>query len=256
MKVRRGNMEYTVKALADLAGVSRRTLRYYDKIGLLKPARINSSGYRIYGPAEVDRLQLILFYRALGVRLGEIRQIMEDPDFDAEAALRRHHGQLLEERSRIDRLIRNVEQTMEAKEGGRDMKDKDKFEGFKDEKLQENEAQYGEEIREKYGEDTVRASNEKWMGMSEADYDRMTAVEAELKAVLKEAVDDPTEEHAREAARLHKEWLMFTWRTYSREAHQGLAEMYVYDERFKKYYDDVAPGAAAFLRDAIVAHAE
>ncbi len=249
-------MEYTVKVLADIAGVSRRTLRYYDQIGLLTPARINSSGYRIYGRAEVDRLQLILFYRALGVRLDEIRQIMEDPDFDAEAALRRHHAQLLEERSRIDRLIRNVEETLEAKEGGRDMEDKDKFEGFKDEKLQENEAQYGEEIREKYGEDTVKASNEKWMGMSEADYDRMTAVEAELKAVLKDAVDDPTEDRAREAARLHKEWLMFTWRTYSREAHQGLAEMYVYDERFKKYYDDVAPGAAAFLRDAIVAHAE
>lgn len=249
-------MEYTVKALAEVAGVSRRTLRYYDQIGLLRPVRINSSGYRIYGQAEVDRLQLILFYRALGVRLNEIKQILEDPEFDAAEALGRHHAALLEERRTLDRLIRNVEWTIEAKEGGRHMQDREKFEGFKKGKLEENEAQYGTEIREKYGEDAVRASNRKWMGMSEDDYNRMTALEAELKEVLKDAVDEPSEARARRAAQLHKEWLMCTWNEYSREAHQGLAEMYMADERFRKYYDDVAPGAAEFLRDAIMEHAE
>ncbi|WP_031547891.1 MerR family transcriptional regulator [Salinicoccus luteus] len=249
-------MEYTVKALADLAGVSRRTLRYYDQIGLLAPARINSSGYRIYGRAEVDRLQLILFYRTLGIALDEIGKIIDDPEFDAAEALRAHHAALLEERRALDRLIRNVERTIEAKEGGIHMRDREKFEGLKQRKLEENEAQYGAEIREKYGEDTVRASNEKWMGMSSDDYDRMTAIEAELKEVLKAAVDAPSEAHARKAAQLHKEWLMYTWNEYSKEAHQGLAEMYVTDARFRKYYDDVAPGAAEFLRAAIVQHAE
>ena len=61
-------MEYTVQKLGQLAGISARTLRYYDEIGLLKPTRINSSGYRIYGATEVDRLQQILFYRELGDR--------------------------------------------------------------------------------------------------------------------------------------------------------------------------------------------
>ncbi|WP_342388720.1 MerR family transcriptional regulator [Salinicoccus bachuensis] len=249
-------MEYTVKALADLAGVSRRTLRYYDQTGLLRPARINSSGYRIYGQAEVDRLQLILFYRMLGVRLDEIEQILERPEFDAAEALRRHHAALIEERRTLDRLIQNVERTIEAKEGGRHMQDREKFEGFKKERLEENESRYGTEIREKYGEDTVRASNAKWMGMSEEDYDRMTVLEAELKEVLRDAVDNPTEARARRAAQLHKEWLMCTWTEYSKAAHQGLAEMYVADGRFRKYYDDVAPGAAEFLRDAIVQYAE
>ena len=72
-------MEYTIQKLASMAGISSRTLRYYDEIGLLKPIRISSSGYRIYGPAEVDRLQQILFYRTLGVRLESIKDILDAP---------------------------------------------------------------------------------------------------------------------------------------------------------------------------------
>jgi DNA-binding transcriptional MerR regulator len=80
-------MEYTIQKLAKLAGVSKRTLRYYDEIDLLKPARINSSGYRIYSQKEVDRLQQILFYRELGVDLHSIKEIMTDPTFDRAKAL-------------------------------------------------------------------------------------------------------------------------------------------------------------------------
>ena len=75
-------MEYTVQKLSRLAGVSSRTLRYYDEIGILKPARINSSGYRIYGQREVDRLQQILFYKELGVNLKDIKEIINLPTFD------------------------------------------------------------------------------------------------------------------------------------------------------------------------------
>ncbi len=75
-------MEYTVQKLGHLAGVSTRTLRYYDEIGILKPARINSSGYRIYGQAEVNRLQQILFYRELGMGLENIKKLVTSPSFD------------------------------------------------------------------------------------------------------------------------------------------------------------------------------
>lgn len=75
-------MEYTVKALAELSGVTARTLRWYDQKGLLKPLRVSDAGYRIYGPEQVDRLQLILFYRALGLELSAIRSILDDPGFD------------------------------------------------------------------------------------------------------------------------------------------------------------------------------
>lgn len=94
-------MEYTVQKLGQLAGVSTRTLRYYDEIGLLKPARINSSGYRIYGQQEVNRLQQILFYRELGLHLEKIRDIMNDPDFDSTKALKDHHENLLNKRSSL-----------------------------------------------------------------------------------------------------------------------------------------------------------
>ena len=83
-------MEYTVKALADLAGVTPRTLRWYDRIGLLKPLRTTEAGYRLYGPAQLDRLQDILFYRELGLDLASIRTILDDPGFDRQAALQSH----------------------------------------------------------------------------------------------------------------------------------------------------------------------
>lgn len=90
-------MEYTVQKLGQLA----RTLRYYDEIGLLKPARINSSGYRIYCSNEVDRLQQILFYRELGVNLDSIKEIITSPIFDASTALKEHRKKLLEKKSTI-----------------------------------------------------------------------------------------------------------------------------------------------------------
>ena len=89
-------MEYTVQKLAQLAGVSSRTLRYYDEIGLLKPARINSSGYRIYGSAEIDKLQQILFYRELGVELEKIKKIIHSSSFDSLKALQEHRTKLME----------------------------------------------------------------------------------------------------------------------------------------------------------------
>ena len=98
-------MEYTVLKLAQMAGVSTRTLRYYDEIGILKPARINSSGYRIYGQLEVNRLQQILFYRELGVSLESIKEIVTAPSFDGARALQEHREKLLEKREQLDLLI-------------------------------------------------------------------------------------------------------------------------------------------------------
>src|SRR5690606_34807636 len=110
-------MEYTVKKLAQLSGVSTRTLRYYDEIGLLKPARINSSGYRIYGQIEVDKLQQILLYRELRLSLDRIKKIVNDPSFDKVRALKEHREQLLDKRKQLDLLIASVEKTIAFTEG-------------------------------------------------------------------------------------------------------------------------------------------
>lgn len=83
-------MEYTIQKLAQLAGISTRTLRYYDQIGLLCPARTNASGYRIYGTKEVDVLQQILFYKEMGLELAQIKEAIHDADFDSLAALHSH----------------------------------------------------------------------------------------------------------------------------------------------------------------------
>lgn len=247
-------MEYTVKKLAQMSGVSGRTLRYYDQIGLLKPARINSSGYRIYGEKEVDWLQQILFYRELEVSLEEIMNIMNQPNFNQTKALENHYNHLKKKRARLDKIIATVEMTIASKQGGVSMQDKDKFEGFKEKMIEDNEQKYGKEIRGKYGDDTVDASNAKLRGMSQADYQAMTKLGEEIFSLLEKAYEtgDPASDLAQELAAKHKEWLMYSWSDYSKEAHAGLAEMYVADERFTAYYDKNVKGGTEFLRDAIL----
>lgn len=246
-------MEYTVHKLASLAGVSTRTLRYYDEIGILKPARINSSGYRIYGEKEVDRLQQILFYRELGVSLDNIKDIVTDPFFDGAKALREHRKKLLEKREQLDLLIANVEKSISLSEGRITMSNIEKFEGFKKKMIEDNEKKYGQEIRQKYGNDTVNQSNAKLQNMTEEQYNEVTKLNEQLQETLAEAfkTGDPAGELAQKAADLHKQWLTYYWHQYSKEAHAGLAQMYVDDERFTAYYDKEKPGTARFLRDAI-----
>ena len=247
-------MEYTVQKLGKMAGVSTRTLRYYDEIGILKPARINSSGYRIYGKAEVDRLQQILFYRELGVSLESIRDIVTAPSFDGAKALREHREKLLDKRKQLDALIANVDKTIALTEGRITMTDKEKFEGFKQKMIDENEEKYGKEIRAKYGDDQVNQSNKKIKDMTEEQYAEVEKLSASVIGTLKEAfaTGDPAGELAQKAVDLHRQWLSYFWGSYSKEAHAGVAQMYVDDERFKAYYDKEQPGAAEFLRDAIL----
>ncbi|USK68367.1 MerR family transcriptional regulator [Peribacillus asahii] len=247
-------MEYTVNKLAQLSGVSSRTLRYYDQIGLLKPARINSSGYRIYGQKEVDLLQQILFYRELEVRLEEIIEIIHQPTFNQTTALKNHYNNLKKKRARLDKIIATVEMTIASKEGGISMQDKQKFEGFKEKMIEDNEQKYGKEIREKYGDETVDASNAKLRGMSQEDYRAMAVLGEEILSLLEKAYEtgDPASDVAQKLAAKHKEWLMYSWPNYSKEAHAGLAEMYVADERFTAYYDKNVKGGTEFLRDAIL----
>lgn len=246
-------MEYTVQKLGRMAGVSTRTLRYYDEIGLLKPNRINSSGYRIYGQSEVDRLQQILFYRELGMSLDRIKEIVTAPTFDGLKALREHREKLLDKRKQLDALIANVEKSIAATEGRMTMTDKEKFEGFKQNMIDENEAKYGREIREKYGDDAVDQSYAKLKGLAPEEYEKLTSLSNEVLDTFAEAFQhgDPAGELAQKAADLHRQWLSYFWSDYSKEAHAGLAQMYVDDDRFKAYYDAKRPGMAQFVRDAI-----
>lgn len=249
-------MEYSITALSKLAGISTRTLRYYDEIGLLKPQRTNSSNYRIYGQKEVDLLQQILFYRELDLPLDTIRSIVHNKDFDSICALHEHKDNLLQKQKQIETLLKNIDKTLLSLEGGIEMSDQEKFEGFKKELLEQNEEKYGKEIREKYGEDSVQEGYKKFSSFSETEFNEASQLDSELIKKLKEAMatGNPSSETAHAVAELHKKWLSY-YGKYSPEAHIGLGQMYVADERFTKYYDEKAgDGAAQFLYEAIQAY--
>ena len=181
-------MEYSIQELARLSGVTTRTLRWYDQIGLLKPGRVAENGYRRYGPAQVDRLQDILYYRALGVELAQIRACLDDPDFDRLAALRGHLARLEGERARLDGLIRSVTDTIHAEERNEIMQDEQKFEVFKRQAVECNEALYGREVREKYGDAQMDEANAAVMGLTQEQYRTWTGLGEEIRAGLERAV--------------------------------------------------------------------
>jgi hypothetical protein len=134
------------------------------------------------------------------------------------------------------------------------MSNKEKFEAFKKDMVRENEEKYGKEAREKYGDKSVDESNAKMMNLSKEQYDAMQSLAADIKTGLENAVKqklDPAKEEGQRIAKMHKDWLSCTWKEYSKQAHKGLAQMYVDDERFTAYYDTQVKGCAAFLRDAV-----
>lgn len=138
------------------------------------------------------------------------------------------------------------------------MENEEKFEGFKQRLIDENEEKYGKEIREKYGDEEVDASNAKLMGLSEEQYKLSQEIDQKMKAALLKAIDDedPSGDAAQEACDLHRQWLGFFWKEgkYNKQAHLGLGQMYVSDDRFKAYYDEIAPGAAEFLLEALTVY--
>jgi len=246
-------MEYTVNKLSKMSGVSARTLRYYDEIGLLKPVRVASSGYRLYGQGEIDTLQQILFYRELGFPLDEIKNILYAPDFDKREAFQCHLSELSKKRERLDALINNVITSMSAMKGEFAMADNEKFEGFKQTLVSENEKKYGSEIRDKYGDDAINASNAKLKGLTQEQYDQGERLRMSYEEKLKLAFEtgNPAGELAQAACDLHRQWLLVFYPNYSKEYHKGLGEMYVADDRFKANYEKIALGCTEFFRDAI-----
>lgn len=247
-------MEYSIQELSRLSGVTTRTLRWYDQIGLLKPSRVAESGYRYYGRAEVDRLQDILYYRALGVELARIKECLDDPSFDRLAALRNHLTALEAEQERLEQLIRSVKDTIGAEERNEIMSDEQKFEAFKQRAIAHNEKVYGAETRAKYGDREVDEANAAVMNLSRKQYQEWTDLGRGIQERLEVAVQaglSPESEAGKELCALHRQWLTITGNQYDPARHRGIVELYVADERFTAYYDKQVPGCARFLRDAV-----
>ncbi|MGO1932008.1 MAG: MerR family transcriptional regulator [Ruoffia tabacinasalis] len=247
-------MSYSIGELAKLAGISTRTLRHYDAIDLLKPAYVEENGYRVYSEDEVKMLQQIMFYREFGITLEEIHAIVNSSEFDRLKALETHYQHLKSEKERISQLMNTVENTIKIYKEDLTMSKKE-FEGFKKQQIKANEEKYGEEIREKYGDDVINSSNKKFGNLTQEQYEHIEKLNEEISEALVNAVPEgkPESAEGQRVAELHKEWLIMVWPDdlYSEEAHISLVQMYTQDERFKKYYEDITEGATDYLYEAI-----
>lgn len=246
---------WTTAEVVRLSGVTSRTLRHYDAIGLLRPAGTAPGGQRRYGRAELLRLQQVLVLRELGVGLGAIAEMLAGPAASSPrgraARLREHHARLLAERDRLDRLARTVAVTIESLEGGTVMPADQMYEGF-DHRRHEPEA------RERWGDAAVDRSNRAWETMSEqerAAHQREGQEVGEALAALMAAGTPVADPAVRALVARHHAWVALFW-TPTAETYRGLGAMYVDDPRFAATYDGVAPGLAGYLRDAIDAHAD
>ena len=239
-------MRLSVSQMAKLTGVSIRTLHYYDHIGLLCPEIAADSGYRWYGAADVEKMQQILFYRELDFPLKDIREILADPRYDKQEALRRQRRLLLLKRVRLDGLLELLDANLK---GERTME----FQGFDAKELEAARRQYADEAKARWGHtEAWRESQEKT-----DDPESQTAAMNDIfrrAAALREG--DPA---GAEAQALVKEWQDFISTHYyqcTKEILAGLGVMYTADERFQKNLDRFGEGTAAFLSKAIAAYCE
>lgn len=240
-------MVYTVKQLSNLAGVSVRTLHYYDEIGLLKPSSIGENGYRYYEDKEIFCLQQILFYRELDLSLADIKMILKRPDFDVLEALQAHKSALGQRVERLNRLIRTVENTINHLKGIKEMSKKQLFAAF----TEEEEKKYTAEAEQIYDPEIVKASQKKWKSYTNEDKLRIAdegneAYEA-LVAAIPSGASSPQGQDGVELWRKH---LDYFW-TPNLNQLLGLAEMYNTDERFKTNFDKIDPRLAGFMLEAV-----
>ncbi|MGI5436950.1 MerR family transcriptional regulator [Streptomyces shenzhenensis] len=248
-------MSYSVGQVAGFAGVTVRTLHHYDEIGLLVPGGRSHAGHRRYSDADLDRLQRILFYRELGFPLDEVAVLLDDPDADPRAYLRRRHALLTARIEKLQRMAEAVEHAMEARRMGIDLTPKERFEVFGD----KDPEQYAEEAEARWGGTEAYAESQRRAARcTKEDWKRLQAEAAdwsERYAALVDAGAPPAGEPAMDLAEEHRRHIARSYYACPHEMHRCLGEMYVADERFKAFYDSMRPGLAEHLKEAILANA-
>ncbi|MBC3192648.1 MerR family transcriptional regulator [Pseudonocardia sp. C8] len=238
---------WTTDQVVRLAGVSSRTLRHYDQVGLLRPAATGPGGRRIYRRPELHRLQHVLVLRELGLGLPDIAAVLDGgSEVDA---LRAHHERLRREIGRLRRLADTVARSIEEREGGDPMSADEMFAAFRDDP-------HAEEARERWGAEavTVQEKVAGWDRDTAADvHAGMTEVHRRLAGLMESGapVDAP---EVQDAVAAHHAWVSRFW-VPGREAYTGLGALYVDDPRFTATIDAYGDGLARYLRDAIAVYA-
>lgn len=245
----------TVGEVARLAGVTVRTLHHYDELGLVTPGQRTDAGYRLYGDAEVARLQEVLFFRELGFPLDEIGRIIGDPSYERASALTRQRELLVAKAVRLQRMIRAVDAALDAEHEGYDMTPEEKLEVFGD----FDPSDYEDEARERWGDTdayqqsaarTARYSKDDWLAIkAEAE-----EIDQAFLALMSDGVDAGSKA-AMDVAERHRSHISRWFYDCSREIHSGLGQMYVDDQRFKDNIDKAGAGLAQYMSEAIAANA-
>lgn len=249
---------YTIGQIADLSGVTERTLRHYESKGLLEPAR-QANGYRAYTSADLARLQRILLFRACGMSLAAIKRTLDGSEADVKAALASQIAALQARRDQIDDLIENAQAALAEQEGKETMTDAQRFEALKRTAIEENERAYGAEVRARYGDEAMDASNATLEAMDQNQWKDLEELGQAILEQLERALrtGDPEGPEAAKLAHMHAAWIRGYWGAGANtpEAHRALVRSHVTDDRFRAYYDDrLGNGATAFLAEAVCAH--
>jgi DNA-binding transcriptional MerR regulator len=240
-------MAYTIKEIADLAGVTTRTIRYYDEIGLLDPALTGDNGYRYYDQDSLLRLQQILFFRELDVPLKEIELVMNGPNYDLLSALGNHRSALQTKVHRLEKLIDTLDKTVSSIKGEGTMSDKDFFAGF-------DESQYEDEVRERWGDSPRYAESQvKWSSYSKEQKEAIKAEGGRLtvRMVSKDPKASPDDADVQAAVGEYHAYLNKYFYTCELSFLRVLADNWVQDPRFAINYEKIREGGAAFARDAV-----
>jgi DNA-binding transcriptional MerR regulator len=243
---------YTVHQLASMAGISVRTLHHYDHIGLLTPSARTAAGYRLYGTADLLRLQQILLYRELDLPLEEIRRILDDPGFDPIRALAQHRRTLELQAERLAHLLHTIDRTIaRLTEVDMSLTDEELYEGLPKEQVE----RWKREVDERYDPKLVAESNRRVHAMSKDQWNDVKAegdaISRRMAELMGRAAGDP--EVQATIARQHA-WIE-NFYPCSAEVFQGLGQHYAENPEFRANYDKYRPGLADFMRDAMAYYA-
>jgi DNA-binding transcriptional MerR regulator len=246
----------TVGRLAELAGVTIRTLHHYDQIGLVQPSWRTAGGYHAYSGADAERLRHVLFYRRLGFGLSEIAEMVNDPDTDAVAHLRRQRELLMERREEVDAMVAAIDKELEARTMGINLTPEEQLEVFGTDKVggewaDEAERRWGG--TDAYAESQRRASaygKEDWQRIKAETDGNVEAFAAAMRAGLPADGRD-----AMDLAEQHRQHISRYFYDCGYPMQRCLADIYLADERFAGNYNAVEPGLAQYMHDAIHANA-
>lgn len=244
----------TIGATARLAGVTVRTLHHYDEIGLVSPSQRTTSGYRLYGRRQIERLQEVLVLREVGMGLDDIQRVMDEPNHQRQEALERQRRFLIAKAEQLLAMVDLIERTLEADRRGILMKPEEMLDVFGD----FDPAEHHAEAEERWGgTDSWTESNRRVAGYTQTDWrqikDESTAINRQLLDLM--AKDIPADSvEAQGLAEAHRNHISKWFYECTPEIHAGLGQMYVSDLRFKENIDNEGEGLAEYLSAAIAAN--